>query len=77
MFFKIEIHQLTSFRVAHIMESEGIASLAMRFECGELNYDLIIPVVIYSALLGYLCDQVEQCQSRVVDTGFIKNKPTD
>lgn len=59
------------------MQSEDIASLAMRFECGELNYDLIIPAAIYSALLGCFCDQIEQCQSRVVDTGFIKNKPTD
>jgi len=48
-----------------------IDSLIMRFECKDRVCDLLFPLVIYSSLISYICDQVNQLQENDVSTGFI------
>lgn len=55
-------------------QSEEIRTLVMRFECGANAYNLDFPLVIYSSLLGYFCDQVKQSQRREVVTGFVSDR---
>lgn len=51
-------------------QNKGTSVVAMKFECNLNTYTFDIPIVIYSDLLGYFCDQVKLFNNGEIKTGF-------